>query len=171
MKYVLYFALGVAVAALVAVYFIAIQPNASGGVSDISSSRFFTFLSGTTTTATSTDTTDGSGKLIIESARKITLVLSRGSDGTANTGSSRFSVEVATSSETGALWHDFNKLVQNVATGSPATLAHTLQYVTLTGTSTTVVSLDLRYDAFYLLRCIADEVTDGMHTCAARIEY
>lgn len=130
--------------------------------------KLFTFFAATTTTATSTNTTDGSGVLNTTNAKKVTLFFSRGTDGVANTGSSRFSVEVATSTVAGTVWYDFNKLVQNVATSSNA---WEIQYETLTGTSTKIDSMDIYYDGFNYVRCIADEVTDGAHGCAAWVEY
>lgn len=124
----------------------------------------------TTTSATSTDIKTGvattTGFIKTAGAKRVNFYFGRGGATSANTGSSRFRVQVTPDGDN---WYDFNKLVQNVATSTTPT---TLDAVTITAaTSTVIVSLDLRTDAFYAARCIVLETTDGEHTCKATAEY
>ncbi len=123
-----------------------------------------TLLNATTTTATST-TQDTNKFVRIAGAKKVDLYFSR-AWGAGNSGSSRFSVQVTPDGDN---WYDFNKLVQNSAT---STVPTTLGSVTISAaTSTTVVSMDLQYDAFYAVRCVVWETTDGTHSCDVTAEY
>lgn len=129
----------------------------------------------TTTSATSTNIRpyfdsngrydDGSVSLV--GAEKATFYFSRGGATSANTGTSTFSIEV---SPDGSNWYDFNKLVQNRAT-STANITILDSVAIEAATSTTIVSLDLRYDAFVKARCIVVETIDGEHRCRATVEY
>lgn len=131
----------------------------------------FTFFTATTTTATSTNdiaVNDPTQKgMDIKGAKKVNLYFTRGGATGPNTGSTNFRIQV--SPDEGANWHYFNKLVQNLATSTDPT---SLSSVTISAaTSTVIVSLDLRTDAFSRMRCIAVETTDGEHTCTATVEF
>lgn len=126
----------------------------------------FSFLNATSTTATSTNITGGGGYFKILGAKKVGLYFSRAWDSTGNAGSTNFKVQV---SPDGNNWYDFNKLIQNAATGTVAT---TLSSVTISAaTSTTIVSLDLSSNPFYAVRCIAVRTTDGAATCTGAAEF
>lgn len=126
-----------------------------------------TLLNATTTTATSTNITGGGGYMQINGAKKVTFYFSRGdTNGTGNTGNTNFRLQVTRDGDT---WEYFNKLVQNLATSTDPT---SLSSVTISAaTSTVVASMDLQYDTFYAVRCIAVETTDGQHTCKANAEF
>lgn len=126
----------------------------------------FSFFNATTTTATSTNLSGGGGYFKIAGAKKVELYFSRGGATGPNTGSTLFKVQVTPD---GTNWYDFNKLEQNLATSTTATKVASVSIAA--ATSTTVTSMDLRTDAFYGVRCIAVETTDGEHTCAASAEF
>jgi hypothetical protein len=123
-----------------------------------------TLLNATTTSATST-TQASDGYLTISGAKKVNFILSRAWNG-GNSGSSRFSFQVSNDLSN---WYDFNKLVQNVASSTDGA---TVSSVTISAaTSTVIVGMDLRYDAFQYVRAIAVETTDGEHTVKATAEF
>lgn len=125
----------------------------------------------TTTSATSTNIvaffdTAGrkdNGYFVIAGAEEVTFYFSRGGATSANTGVSRFEVEV---SDDGTNWYDFNKLVLNDVSGTGTTTASIVA-----ATSTTIASMDLSNHAFYAVRCIVVETTDGEHRCRATAEF
>ena len=123
----------------------------------------FNFLSATTTTATSTNLTGGGGYFKIAGAKKVSFYFSRGGANGANTGSSKFEVEV---SPDGTNWYDFNRLMlPNTTQTASSTL-----WITA-ATSTVIANMDLDYGTFYGTRCQVVEVTDGEHTCTAAAEF
>lgn len=118
-----------------------------------------TLLTATTTTATSTNLTGGGGYQVIAGAKDVVFYFSRGdTTGTGNSGSTNFKVQV---SPDGALWYDYNTLVQNSATSTDIT---TLSSVTISAATSTVITYPQEI-GFYAVRCIAVETTDGEHTC------
>ena len=131
-----------------------------------------TLLSATTTSATSTNLAGGGGYAVIAGAKKVEFYFTHGGTATTSTGTSTFSVQVSDATIT--TWHNFNKLVQNLATSTYPT---TVSSVGITGaTSTKIVALDLSADTFYAARCEVNEGTpsasgDGEHTCSVGIEY
>lgn len=145
---------------------IALAGVTSDRQNNLAHQKNFDFFVATTTTATSTNTTDTLG-LDLKGAKKVTLYLSRGdTTGQGNSGSSLFRIQV---SPDGTNWYYFNKLVQNLATSTDPT---SLSTVTVpAGTSTVIVSPDIRFDAFQFIRCIVIETTDGEHSCSATVEY
>jgi len=123
----------------------------------------FSFFSATTTSATSTTLTDGGGYFQIAGAKHVTFYMSRGGSTGANTGRSRFEVEVTPD---GTNWYDYNKLIQNDAAQTGTTT------VTISAaTSTTITTMDVLKDTFYAVRCIVVETTDGDHTCTATADF
>ncbi len=145
----------------------------------------------TTTSATSTNLTawfDSSGirdngSLVIKGAKKVTMYFQRGASDsnyqTGNVGTTTFSVQV---SPDGSTWYDFNKLLPAFATTTlvssnvsytrfvtiPSLLAENPQLV---ATSTGIFSLDLTNTAWYAIRCIVIETTDGEHSCRASVSW
>lgn len=117
----------------------------------------------TTTSATSTNIAEGGGYMKIAGAKKVVFYFSRSGALGANTGISRFEVEV---SPDGTNWYDHSRLFlmdkDQTATSSVSISA---------ATSTTVAELDLEDGAFYGVRCQVVETTDGEHTCKAAAEY
>lgn len=127
----------------------------------------FTFFTATTTTATSTNIgVPANGMFRIAGAKKVNMYFSRGGATGANTGSTLFKVQVTPD---GTNWYDWNKLSQNVATSTEAWQVGSVSIGA--ATSTTIVSLDLEKDAFYAVRCIAVETTDGEHSCKGTAEF
>lgn len=130
----------------------------------------FSLFSGTTTSATSTNTTDGGGYFVIAGAKRVEMFFGHGGIATTSTGTSTFSVQV---SPDGINWYNFGRLVDSTST-TPLIQST----VSITGPTTTkMYSVDLRTDAFYALRCIVLEGTitgasgDGEHTCAGFAEF
>lgn len=127
----------------------------------------FTFLSATTTTATSTNVSNpssGNGYLNILGALKVELFFSRGdTTGTGNAGNSIFSIQVTPD---GVNWYDYNKLLLGTSTSQGMQSP-----IIVSGTSTVVLSLDLRTDTFLGVRCKVVEITDGEHTCKGLAEF
>lgn len=131
---------------------------------------YYSFLSATSTSATSTNIVAGfdadgrydDGSLTLAGAKKVTLYLDRASSPGANAGNSRFYIQVTPD---GSDWYSFNKLlgedISSTATSSP----------TLVGTSTQMYALDLSDDTFKAMRCVVVETTDGTHSCDAYVEY
>jgi len=125
-------------------------------------------VGGTTTTALSTSITpwlDTNGRLdngymVVEGAERVTFWFDRQTGG-GNAGSTAFDVDV---SYDGVTWQDYGYL-------KSATSSATYASVTLVGTSTSVVSLDLTSNTFYAVRCNVTETTDGTHLCKAIATY
>lgn len=124
----------------------------------------FSFLSATTTTATSTNLTGGGGYATIAGATEVAFVFSRGGATGPNTGSTQFKVQVTPD---GSNWYDYNTLFQNAATGTAPT---TLASVTIAAATSSVVTY-MQNLGWYGVRCIAVETTDGDHTCSAAITF
>lgn len=129
----------------------------------------------TTTTATSTTINawyDSNGQVdngyfVIAGAKKVNVYFSRGdTNGQGNAGSSTYSVQVTgKTNPTEADWLYFTKLV-------PATTTTQVGAgVIAAATSTIGFGLDIDSNAFYAIRCIVVEATDGEHTCAASAQY
>jgi hypothetical protein len=122
----------------------------------------------TSTTALSTSITpwfDSNGRkdagyFVINGAERVTFYFGReGKFG--NTGASAFDVDV---SYDGITWHDYAYL-------KSATSSNTYASVSIVGTTTSVVSLDLISNHFYAVRCNVTETTDGEHFCKAHADY
>lgn len=148
------------------------QVNRQMHVNFFASSTLST-LNATTTSATSTNLVgyfDSSGRLIdgavdLRGADNVTFLFQRGdTSGNGNSGSSRFKVQV---SANGSTWLDYTGLRSAEATSTDR--INRVQYVTVSGTSTAIYSMDVL--GFYSARCIVDETTDGEHTCSAVIDY
>lgn len=127
-------------------------------------SRYHTFFSATTTSATSTANAFPEERVFdIAGAKKLVMFFSRGGATGPNTGQSRFEIEV---SPDGVNWYDFSRMfltdLSQTATSSVTVAA---------GTSTTMASVDLEDSGFKYLRCQVVEVTDGDHTCKAFAEF
>lgn len=126
--------------------------------------QYSSLLSATTTTATSTNLTGGGGYALIGGAKQVAVYFSRGGATGPNTGSTKFNVQVTPD---GTNWYDYNTLQLNLASSTYPT---TVRDVTISAATTTVITY-LRDPAFYGLRCIAIETTDGDHTCAAAATF
>lgn len=134
----------------------------------------------TTTSATSTNITQwtnsrgelDNGYFVIAGAKKVTTYFKRGDTlGTGNSGSTTYKVQVTNkSSPTESDWYDYNKLVQNVAT-TTANITIPSSITISAATSTVITSLQMENDAFWGLRCIVVETTDGDHSCSASAQY
>lgn len=128
----------------------------------------YTFFSATTTTATSTNVSDGGSYLVITGARKVTLYFTHGGVATTSTTGAKFTLQTT---RDGTNWDYFNKLI-GPDLSSTATSSYTIQ-----GATTTVpVAMDLSDDTFYAVRCISTEIasplgTDGEQTCQASVEF
>lgn len=128
----------------------------------------FTFFNATTTTATSTNVSDGGSYLVINGARKVTMYFTHGGTATTSTTGARFTVQTT---KDGVIWDNFSKLI-----GPDLSSTATSSYAIQGATSTAPVGLDLSDDTFYAIRCIATEyagalATDGEHTCSASVEF
>ena len=123
----------------------------------------------TTSTALSTSITswfDANGRkdngyFVIDGAERVTFYFDRGGAFGPNTGSTAFDVDV---SYDGVTWYDYGYL-------KSATSSATYASVSLVGTSTSIVSLDLVSNHFYAVRCNVTETTDGNHACKAHADY
>lgn len=133
--------------------------------------RYYTFLSATTTTATSTNITaafdaDGrrdTGALQIAGADRVSFMFQRGdTSGQGNAGSSQFFISASHDDST---WFTVNRFIGNDVSNT-ATSSYTL-----VGTSTAVVSMDLTNASYKSVRCIVVELTDGEHTCKAFVDF
>lgn len=137
------------------------------------SSSTNTTLNSTTTSATSTSIGivpyfDSLGRLDkgymnINGARNVTFYF--GTVGS-STQSTVFSVQV---SPDGTNWYNFNKLVQNVA--STTNPGATISSQTVASTTVTIDSMDLRYDTFQAVRCIAVVTNAATSTCNASAAF
>lgn len=183
-KQYLYTLIGLSVLCAVAFAFVSF-PSSFGALSqDVpgieARQRTYNFFTATTTTATSTNVIASTGSfgevdngwLYTAGAEKVTFYFSRGdTTGTGNSGSTNFRIQVspdATSTQS-TNWVYYNKLVPNQST---STVKTTFPSVTLpAGTSTAIFSMEMEFDAFKAVRCIAVEATDGEHTCIAVVEY
>lgn len=124
----------------------------------------YAFFSATTTNATSTNVNGGGGYFTIAGAKKVEIYASRGdTTGIGNAGQTQIKVQVTAD---GTTWNDYGKLI--IATSTNQTMQSSLF---LSSTSTTMVSLDLRTDTFFGVRCINVKVTDGEATCIAQGEF
>lgn len=121
-----------------------------------------TFFNATTTTATST--TGGNLGLNIAGAKKVELKFARGGATGPNLGQSLFKVQV--SMDGGNTWDEFSRLLLSTSTSQTGVAT-----VQLSGTSSSMVAVDLRTDTFTNLRCVVNEVTDGEHTCSGIAEF
>ena len=130
---------------------------------------------GTTTSATSTTAsaeTDELGRIdngyfVIAGADQASLFFNRTSSVGGNAGTSTFNVQVTYD---GSTWVDYNKLITNV-TNTNAQMPTRVASVALIGTSTSMVSMDLKDDAVFAVRCIVVEATDGTHRCTGLAEF
>lgn len=121
----------------------------------------------TTTTAISTNilpwtTSEGTidtGAFVIAGAEEVTFYFQRGGVTNPNLGKTVFDVDV---SADGVTWHDYNRLIGNDVAAT-ATTTHTIS----AATSTAIFGLDLTNNAFYAVRCVVTETTDGEHSCRA----
>ena len=131
----------------------------------------YSFFGGATTTgtasiqqATSTNTTDGSGLLVIAGAKKVTVFFGHGGTATTSTATSTFSIQ-GTSDLTN--WYDV-KFMQSTST------TYQMTESVAGATSTIPFSLDVT-NAYYAIRCIANGGgavgTQGEHTCKASAEF
>ena len=159
-----YFVGGIlATLALVAVYFF--TSVAYGELTGLADTPAFpkyeqyTFLSATTTSATSTAYTPA---YPIAGAKKMNWYFSR-AWGAGNAGASKFSVEV---SPDGTTWYDWNKLL-----GSDVSETATSSVHISAGTTTVTVSMNMENRAFQYARCIVEEITDGSHSCSASAQW
>lgn len=130
----------------------------------VDESRYHTFFTATTTSATSTaNILREEQRLTVAGAKKVVFYFSRGGATGPNTGSSKFEVEV---SPDGTNWYDFNRLfLTDVSQTATSTV-----WITA-ATSTVVASLDIEDSAFLYARCQVVEVTDGEHTCNGYAEF
>lgn len=121
-----------------------------------------TALSTAMNTWTDTNGRIDNGYFVISGAERVTFYFSReGKFG--NQGASVFDVDV---SPNGTDWYDYADLLNSTST-SPASYSS----VSLVGTSTSIVSLDLTNSNFYAVRCNVTETTDGEHFCKASASY
>lgn len=133
----------------------------------------------TTTSATSTNITayaDSSGRIdagyfVIAGAREVTLFFKRGdTGGQGNSGSTKFRIQVSNAaSPAEADWQDYNMLTQNLASSTARTSLSSV--LTTAASSTVIVGMDTTLDAFYAIRCIVMETTDGEHSCQASAKW
>lgn len=128
----------------------------------------------TTTNATSTgiipyfDTSGryDNGSMNITGANRVTFYFSRTGGNSGNVGSSTFFVQVTPD---GTNWYPFNKMVQNFA--SSTNPGYTIASQQVTGTSTVIDSLDIKYDTFKAVRCIVVFTVDGSSSCKASASF
>lgn len=122
----------------------------------------FHFFTATTTSAIST--AGEGGALNITGASKVTFVFYRDGGGGPHAGTTRFEIEVATSTD--GTWYDFNRLLLNdVSATATSTVTIAL------ATTSQIASMDLTNHAFNFVRCVAVEVTDGSHSCWGTAEF
>ncbi len=130
-----------------------------------------TFATTTLITATSTSITswlDSAGRrdngyFVVAGAEAATLYFSRSAGLGSNNGSTVFDFQV---SDDGTNWYDYDKILMT-NTGATTTPTYTIS----AATTTTVVNVDLREKAFYAIRCIILNVTDGAASCKATARY
>lgn len=136
----------------------------------------------TTTSATSTDITayfasDGrkdNGYFLIAGAEEVTVYFQRGdTTGQGNIGTSTFFIQA---SPDGTNWYDYNKLIDNVTNANSQNLTRVGSVIFSAAadynnaTATKAYSLSPE-DAWYAIRCIVVEGTDGEHTCKASAKW
>ncbi len=130
-------------------------------------------IDGTTSSATSTNMGiqpwfDSSGNLDngyfpIAGAKQVTFYF--GTTGT-STQSAVFNVQITPD---GTNWYNYNKLVQNVASSTNPGLTLTSQSVA--STTVTIDSMNLDYDTFFGVRCIAAITNAASSTCKASASF
>lgn len=125
----------------------------------------YSFFSGTTTSATSTNTTDGGGSFLIAGAKYVNLYFSRAFGG-GNSGSTQFRIQVTPN---GTDWYDYNALILDGIT--PGNVDRAIVGTSTISAATTTIRAKMEDLGFYAIRCIALETTDGSHTCAAEAEF
>lgn len=129
----------------------------------------------TSTTATSTAITAwfnsngerDNGSFVVAGAKNVTFYFKRGDTlGTGNTGSHAFRPQFTPKiNPTEADWYYFNDWISATSTDLYSTT------ISLTGTSTSQVGMDMVGRSFYAVRCIAVETTDGDFQCSATAQY
>lgn len=127
----------------------------------------FSFFAATTTSGTSTS--DGNIGMDIKGAEAVTLYFSRAWDSVGNAGTSSFNIQV--SPDEGVTWLDESKLISNTTNTNAQQQTRVSSVQIAAATSTSMVALDLRNDAFSRIRCIVVETTDGAHTCTASAKF
>jgi len=133
----------------------------------------------TTTNATSSVTTytDSSGRrdngeLLLKGAKAVSFFFTRNGD-SSSVATSTFQVQV---SPDGTAWVDYNKLIANVTNTNAEELTRVSSVEIVGATSTSMVSMDLVYDAPFSVRCISSfasttiETTDS-NECEATVTY
>lgn len=139
-----------------------VQPQTEGSTTP------YTFLSATTTSATSTDDASNPKMLNVTGAQKVEFYFTHGGTATSSVGTTTFKVE---GSPDGSTWYSFGKLVQSTST----TLQTTASISAATNTLTYGLNID--FDTFNWLRCLVVKgsgsagVKDGEATCAALVQY
>ena len=138
----------------------------------------YTFFSATTTSATSTNLSDGGGYLPVVGAKKVVMYFQRGGVTNLNVGTSTFRVQ---GSPDGTTWYDFGNF-KSATSSTQTAYPQDAQFggqvqisksITAggNGTSTVPVALDLTNFSFRGIRCIVVETTDGEHTCKGSAEF
>jgi hypothetical protein len=122
---------------------------------------FATSTTDTTLYATTTNAT--SSTYYVPGADRITFYFSRSGTFGANTGTSRFNIQV---SPDGSNWYDYSRLH---LTDASKTATSTVSISA--ATSTTMASLDVVDNSIYAVRCVVVEVTDGEHGCAIAVDF
>ena len=167
--------IGVAIIAIGVFVFLQMQKPAQKTESELkglvtnTAFQTLTFLSATTTTATSTASTKGDGIVgtaKVTGADKITFVFSR-TGKLGNAGSSSFGVDISADNVS---WVAYKKLIDNVTNTNSQTLTR-VAAASLSGTSTAFYSMDLEYEVINYVRCGVAETTDGEHTCEAYAQF
>lgn len=131
----------------------------------------YSFFNGATTTgtnavqqATSTNTTDGTGLLVIAGAKKVTVFFGHGGTATTSTATSTFRIQGTADMSN---WYDM-KFQQSTST------TYQTNNSIAGATSTVPFSLDVT-NAYYAIRCIATGGgavgSQGEHTCSGSAEF
>ena len=131
-------------------------------------------LYSTSTTATSTNITPwfntageyDNGAFVIAGAQRLTFSVYRDAGTGANAGSTRFRGQATF--KVNPVEADWFYVTDWLSATSSATGISDLVAV---ATSSYQVSLDVKDDAFYAVRCIAVETTDGFHSCSATADF
>lgn len=130
-------------------------------------------LYSTSTTATSTNITPwfnvrgeyDDGKFVIAGANRVSFSFYRDAGTGGNGGSTRFRVQATfKTNPSESDWF-------YVTDWQSATSSASLSDIVAVATSSYQVSLDLAEDAWYAVRCIAVETTDGFHSCSATASW
>lgn len=128
----------------------------------------FTFFSATTTTATST--TDRSSGLSAKGLKRLTVVFSRGGATSPNTGSTLFRLQ-ASPDAAATRWYDLGLWLSPTSTSQTFINGQYGAALSLSGTTSQAVHVDLEDAAWVWIRCIAIETTDGEHSCEGVGDY